>query len=69
LPRCGRWRRRERDLADGVLVAAVSRARGHLDLLTGPLDPATYGELVRFGTVLPWHDGTPPRQRDRLLTW
>ena len=43
-------------------------ARAVLDLLTGPLDPATYGELVRFGKVLPWHDGTPPRQQDRLLT-
>jgi hypothetical protein len=83
--------RRDRDLADDVLIAAVcpglvdtplsrpwfddfSRAQtpaqaavAVLALLTGPVDPATYGELVRFGEVLPWHDGTPPRQQDRLL--
>jgi NAD(P)-dependent dehydrogenase (short-subunit alcohol dehydrogenase family) len=82
--------RRDRDLANDVLIAAVcpglvdtplsrpwfddfSRAQtpaqaaaAMLDLLTGPVDPATYGELVRFGEVLPWYDGTPPRQQDRL---
>jgi carbonyl reductase 1 len=30
-----------------------------LDLVFAPLDPATYGELVRFGTVLPWQSGEP----------
>jgi NAD(P)-dependent dehydrogenase (short-subunit alcohol dehydrogenase family) len=40
-----------------------------LDLiLADRIDPATYGELVRFGGVLPWHDGTPPRHQDDLLT-
>ncbi|MFD5073681.1 SDR family NAD(P)-dependent oxidoreductase [Streptomyces sp. NPDC058371] len=37
-------------------------------LLSAEVDPATYGELVRFGAVLPWHDGTPPRRQDELLT-
>jgi NAD(P)-dependent dehydrogenase (short-subunit alcohol dehydrogenase family) len=33
-----------------------------LDLvLADRVDPATYGELVRFGKVLPWHSGTPER--------
>jgi hypothetical protein len=25
-----------------------------VDLVLNPLDPATYGELVQFGKVLPW---------------
>jgi NAD(P)-dependent dehydrogenase (short-subunit alcohol dehydrogenase family) len=29
-------------------------ARAVLDLVFADLDPATYGELVRFGRVLPW---------------
>ncbi|MFC3572680.1 SDR family NAD(P)-dependent oxidoreductase [Streptomyces yaanensis] len=36
-------------------------------LLTERVDPATYGELVRFGRVLDWHDGTPPQLPDGLL--
>jgi NAD(P)-dependent dehydrogenase (short-subunit alcohol dehydrogenase family) len=76
--------RRETDLPDGTLIAAVcpglvdtatsrpwfadfSRARTParaavkvLDtVLAEPLDPATYGELVRDGKVVPWHSGTP----------
>ncbi|OXM61778.1 SDR family NAD(P)-dependent oxidoreductase [Amycolatopsis vastitatis] len=75
--------RREPDLADGTLVAAVcpglvdtrasrpwfsdfsraqtpdQAARAVLDLVFADLDPATYGELVRFGRVLPWHSGAP----------
>jgi NAD(P)-dependent dehydrogenase (short-subunit alcohol dehydrogenase family) len=44
-------------------------ARAVLDLLLSDrVDPATYGELVRFGKVLPWYDGTPSRRQDRLLT-
>ncbi|MEU5258086.1 SDR family NAD(P)-dependent oxidoreductase [Amycolatopsis sp. NPDC021455] len=70
--------RREADIADGTLVAAVcpglvdtrasrpwfsdfsqaqtpdQAARAVLDLVFADLDPATYGELVRFGRVLPW---------------
>jgi carbonyl reductase 1 len=39
-----------------------------LDLvLADRVDPATYGELVRFGRVLPWHGGTPPRYQEQLL--
>ncbi|WKK23338.1 SDR family NAD(P)-dependent oxidoreductase [Streptomyces olivoreticuli] len=44
-------------------------ARAVLDLvLAEEADPALYGELVRFGKVLPWHDGTPPTEQDELLT-
>lgn len=32
------------------------------------VDPALYGELVRFGKALHWHDGTPPVEQDRMLT-
>lgn len=32
------------------------------------VDPALYGELVRFGTALDWHEGTPLVEQDRLLT-
>lgn len=72
--------RRDRDLADGTLIAAVcpglidtdasrpwfadmsqaqtpaQAASALLDLaLSGTVDPAHYGELVRYGKVLPWH--------------
>ncbi|MFI1397426.1 SDR family NAD(P)-dependent oxidoreductase [Streptomyces sp. NPDC020681] len=44
-------------------------ARPVIDLvLSEGVDPAQYGELVRFGKVLPWHDGTPPTEQDQLLT-
>jgi carbonyl reductase 1 len=71
--------RREHDLAEGTLLAAVcpglidtaasrpwfddmsqaqtpeQAAQALLDLALAPsVDPATYGELVRFGKVLPW---------------
>lgn len=36
-------------------------------LLREKADPARYGELVRFGEVLPWHTGRPPRHQERLL--
>jgi carbonyl reductase 1 len=76
-------RRREADLANDRLVAAVcpglidtrasrpwfddfSQARtpaesavAIVDLALNPLDPATYGELVQFGKVLPWRTGQP----------
>lgn len=76
--------RRDTDLADGTLVAAIcpglvdtpasrpwfadfSQARTParaaetvLDfVLAEPVDPATYGELVRDGKVLPWLRGRP----------
>ncbi|POX60137.1 carbonyl reductase [Streptomyces sp. Ru62] len=85
--------RRESDLADGTLIAAVcpgmvdtatSRpwfsdysqaqsparaAEAVLDLvLAEHVDPALYGELVRFGQALDWYDGTPPVEQDRMLT-
>jgi carbonyl reductase 1 len=44
-------------------------AKAVLDLvLSDEVDPAAYGELVRFGQVLPWHGGTTSRSQDRLLT-
>jgi carbonyl reductase 1 len=44
-------------------------ARAVLDLiLAGRLDPATHGELVQFGQVLPWHSGTPFRSQDQMLS-
>jgi len=40
-----------------------------LDLIFAErVDPALYGELVRFGAALPWHDGTPPVEQDKLVT-
>ncbi|MEU7561234.1 SDR family NAD(P)-dependent oxidoreductase [Streptomyces eurythermus] len=44
-------------------------ARAVLDLvLAERVDPAHYGELVRFGKALSWYDGTPPVEQERLLT-
>ena len=44
-------------------------ARAVLDLvLADRLDPAIYGELVRFGQVLPWHSGTPFPSQDQMLS-
>ena len=85
--------RRERDLADGTLVASVcpgmvdtatsrpwfsdysqaqspaQAAAALLDLvLTEGADPTLYGELIRFGKPLDWHDGTPPVEQDGILT-
>jgi carbonyl reductase 1 len=46
----------------------VQAARPILDLvLAERIDPAAYGELVRFGKVLPWREGTPPEYQDHLL--
>ncbi|MEY9964734.1 carbonyl reductase 1 [Streptacidiphilus sp. MAP12-16] len=85
--------RRDRDLANGTLIASVcpgmvdtraSRpwfsdysgaqtparaAMAVLDLvLAEQVDPTQYGELVRSGKVVPWHDGAPPTEQDQLLT-
>ncbi|CAM4468962.1 SDR family NAD(P)-dependent oxidoreductase [Nocardia ninae] len=44
-------------------------ARAVLDLaLTPGIDPALYGELIRFGQVVPWYSGKPPVEQDLLLT-
>ena len=44
-------------------------ARAVLDLiLADRLDPATYGELVQFGQVLPWHSGIPFPSQDQILS-
>jgi hypothetical protein len=37
------------------------------DLVTNPLEPSTYGELIRFGKVLPWHGGDPARYESLSL--
>src|SRR6266568_1396277 len=37
-------------------------------ILAGRLDPATYGELIQFGQVLPWHSGTPFPSQDQMLS-
>ncbi|WIX88670.1 carbonyl reductase [Amycolatopsis sp. DG1A-15b] len=82
--------RRDADLADGTLVAAVcpglvdtrasrpwfsdfsgaqtpdEAARAVLDLVFADVDPATYGELVRFGRVLPWRGGSPRRHEELI---
>ncbi|MGW3128809.1 SDR family NAD(P)-dependent oxidoreductase [Streptomyces sp. NPDC001123] len=43
-------------------------ARAVLDLVFAEdVDPGLYGELVRFGKPLPWRDGTPPVEQDRLV--
>ncbi|MFF4575972.1 SDR family NAD(P)-dependent oxidoreductase [Streptomyces sp. NPDC001410] len=43
-------------------------ARPVLDLVfTEGVDPVLYGELVRFGKPLPWHDGAPLVEQDRML--
>jgi carbonyl reductase 1 len=85
--------RRERDLAEGTLIASVcpgmvdtatsrpwfsdfshaqspeEAARAVLDLVFAEhVDPALYGELVRFGEALPWHSGAPLVEQDRILT-
>ncbi|SDP21934.1 SDR family NAD(P)-dependent oxidoreductase [Actinacidiphila guanduensis] len=39
-----------------------------LDLILAEhVDPALYGELVRFGHALDWHAGTPPTAQNDLL--
>ena len=80
--------RRQDDLANGVLIAAVcpglidtgasrpwftdmsqaqtpaEAASALLDLaLSGTVDPAHYGELVRYGMVLPWRAEIDPEAR------
>ena len=43
-------------------------ARAVLDLVFAEdVEPGLYGELIRFGKPLPWHDGTPPVEQDRLV--
>ncbi|WP_310724326.1 SDR family NAD(P)-dependent oxidoreductase [Streptomyces sp. N2A] len=44
-------------------------AQAVLDLvLAERVDPALYGELIRFGKALPWYGGTPLVEQDRILT-
>jgi NAD(P)-dependent dehydrogenase (short-subunit alcohol dehydrogenase family) len=43
-------------------------ARAVLDLaVSSDVDPQEYGELIRFGEVVPWHAGTPTAEQDALL--
>ncbi|WP_052867325.1 SDR family NAD(P)-dependent oxidoreductase [Streptomyces niger] len=49
--------------------APAQAAEALFDLiLTDGVDPALYGELVRFGKALLWRGGTPPVEQDRMLT-
>jgi len=44
-------------------------ARAVLDLVFADgVDPALYGELVRFGKAVPWHYGTPLTEQDAMIT-
>jgi NAD(P)-dependent dehydrogenase (short-subunit alcohol dehydrogenase family) len=44
-------------------------ARAVLDLILADRpDPVTYGELVQFGQILPWHSGTPSPRQDQILS-
>ncbi|WP_433298344.1 SDR family NAD(P)-dependent oxidoreductase [Pseudonocardia sp. CA-142604] len=50
-------------------LTPAQAAQAVLDLvLADHVDPTHYGELVRFGRVLPWHSGTPSREQDELLS-
>ncbi|MEU5695108.1 SDR family NAD(P)-dependent oxidoreductase [Actinosynnema sp. NPDC020468] len=49
----------------GALTPARAAA-AVLDFVLGPVDPATHGELVRYGRVLPWHGGTPHQGADLI---
>jgi NAD(P)-dependent dehydrogenase (short-subunit alcohol dehydrogenase family) len=43
-------------------------AEAVLDLVFADhVDPALYGELIRFGKALDWHDGTPPVEQDAMV--
>jgi carbonyl reductase 1 len=48
-------------------LTPAQAARPIVDLVLSPLDPGQYGELIRFGKVLPWHSGKPPHYQDELL--
>ncbi|MFF3412106.1 SDR family NAD(P)-dependent oxidoreductase [Streptomyces sp. NPDC002742] len=54
------------DFSQAQTPAQAAVAILHL-LLRDKVDPAHYGELVRFGEVLPWQAGRPPRHQERLL--
>ncbi|MGW2747786.1 SDR family NAD(P)-dependent oxidoreductase [Streptomyces sp. NPDC001450] len=55
------------DYSHAQSPAEASRAVLDLVFAEG-VDPALHGELVRFGKPLPWHDGTPLVEQDRMLT-
>jgi hypothetical protein len=40
------------DVSDALTPAQAAEVL--LELVSGPVDPAHYGELVRTGDVLPW---------------
>ncbi|WP_426368400.1 SDR family NAD(P)-dependent oxidoreductase [Streptomyces sp. E-08] len=53
----------------GHAQSPAEAARAVLDLVFAErVDPALYGELVRFGAALDWHSGKPPVEQDRILT-
>lgn len=48
-------------------LTPAQAARPIVDLALTPPRPEQYGELIRFGEVLPWHSGKPPQYQDELL--
>ncbi|MER5936778.1 SDR family NAD(P)-dependent oxidoreductase [Streptomyces sp. NPDC001928] len=53
----------------GHAQSPAEAARAVLDLvLAEHVDPALYGELIRFGKALDWYGGTPPVEQDSMLT-
>ncbi|WP_225829686.1 SDR family oxidoreductase [Streptomyces sp. NK08204] len=55
------------DFSDAQSPAQAARAV--LDLVFAErVEPAHYGELVRFGEALDWHSGTPLNEQDLMLT-
>ena len=54
------------DYSQAQTPADAARAVLELALSKG-VDPALYGELVRFGAALSWHGGAPLPEQDRLL--
>lgn len=55
--------------SDYSQAQSPARAAGALlDLVFAErVDPPLYGELIRFGKVLPWHDGAPLVEQDRMV--
>ncbi|HEY1967378.1 MAG TPA: SDR family NAD(P)-dependent oxidoreductase [Pseudonocardia sp.] len=50
-------------------LTPAQAAKPILDLvLAEEIDAAQYGELIRFGEVLPWLGGTPPEAQERNLS-
>ncbi|MFB7112057.1 hypothetical protein [Streptomyces sp. NPDC056190] len=52
----------------GQAPSRAEAAQPVLDLvLAEHVDPALYGELIRFGRARDWYGGTPQVEQDRML--